>query len=147
MRQARAGSIQSAVQDCYTEVGGIENVSDDLGLAKSTLSYGTEVSEKRPGGLGVNHLDKLARMHKPVAAILADHFARLAGGRFTAYDEPCPETTLSQHLACIVKECSEGELHLIGMMDGGCPHRARKELVEARDAIERAIAHIDRETQ
>ncbi|WP_417257373.1 hypothetical protein [Celeribacter sp.] len=80
MRGVRAGSIQSAVRDAMTAAGGLECTSIDLGVSVATLSYGTSVDEARPGGLGVNYLDRLGRMHCAAALPLAQHFAMLAGG-------------------------------------------------------------------
>lgn len=81
-RTARPGSIQSAVRAAYVAVGGIENAAVDLGLAISTLSYGTELNDTRPGGLGVNYLDRLCRIEPAAGVPLAQHFAHLAGGVF-----------------------------------------------------------------
>jgi len=86
MRGVRAGSIQSAVRATFTAVGGLENASVDLGVSVSTLSYGTSVDEARPGGLGVNYLDRLGRMHRAAALPVAQHFATLAGGFFQPVD-------------------------------------------------------------
>lgn len=82
MRNHRAGSIQAAVIAAYRAVGGLENASHDLGVSISTLSYGTEISEQRPGGLGVNYLDRLGRIESGSAVPIAQHFALLAGGVF-----------------------------------------------------------------
>jgi hypothetical protein len=80
MRRTRTGSIQAAVGRAYRAAGGLEAVARDLSVALSTLSYGTEVREDRPGGLGVNYLDRLGRIEPEAAVPLAEHFARLAGG-------------------------------------------------------------------
>ncbi|MDO6722621.1 hypothetical protein Q4560_05035 [Celeribacter halophilus] len=82
MRGVRAGSIQSAVRDAMKGAGGLECASIDLGISVSTLSYGTSVDEARPGGLGVNYLDRLGRMHRAAALPMAQHFSTLAGGFF-----------------------------------------------------------------
>ncbi|WP_226550831.1 hypothetical protein [Celeribacter naphthalenivorans] len=86
MRGVRAGSVQSAVRAAFSSVGGLENASVDLGVSVSTLSYGTSVDEARPGGLGVNYLDRLGRMHRAAALPLAQHFSTLAGGFFQPVD-------------------------------------------------------------
>lgn len=85
-RAVLPGSIQAAVRAAYHAVGGIEAAGVDLGLSISTLSYGTEVSEQRPGGLGVAYLDRLGRMSAPAAEPLARHFAQLAQGVFCPLD-------------------------------------------------------------
>lgn len=80
MRNNRPGSIQAAIQESYTAAGGLENVSRDVGISITTLSYGTKVDEDRPGGLGINYLDRLCRIEPKAAEALARHFAALAGG-------------------------------------------------------------------
>lgn len=86
MRLARPGSVQSAVRASYAAVGGLESASIDLGIGVSTLSYGTERSEHRPGGIGVNYLDSLGRIEPEAAVPIAEHFAMLAGGVFQPVD-------------------------------------------------------------
>jgi hypothetical protein len=86
MRYTRPGSIQNAVREAYGAVGGLENASIDLGIGVSTLSYGTERSEHRPGGIGVNYLDSLGRIEPRAATPIAQHFAALAGGVFQPVD-------------------------------------------------------------
>ncbi|SEL44165.1 hypothetical protein [Pacificibacter marinus] len=86
MRYTRPGSIQNAVREAYGAVGGLENASIDLGIGVSTLSYGTERSDHRPGGIGVNYLDSLGRIEPSAAAPIAKHFATLAGGVFQPVD-------------------------------------------------------------
>lgn len=82
MRGTRAGSIQNAVSCSFQAIGGLENASVDLGVSIATLSYGTSMDEARPGGLGVNYLDRLGRMERKAALPVAQHFATLAGGFF-----------------------------------------------------------------
>ncbi len=85
-RPVRPGSIQAAVRSAIRAVGGIEAASDDLGVSMATLSYGTETRDDRPGGLGVNYLDRLGRIETAAALPLARHFAHLAGGVFQPVD-------------------------------------------------------------
>lgn len=85
-RATRPGSIQSSVRAAYLAVGGLECASEDLGVSVTTLSYGTEVTDLRPGGLGVNYLDRLGRIEPRAAVPLAQHFAHLAGGVFQPVD-------------------------------------------------------------
>ncbi|WP_138423700.1 hypothetical protein [Maritimibacter alexandrii] len=92
-RRNRPGSIQSAISEAYRSVGGIEAAATDLGLSIATLSYATAQNEDRPGGLGVNHLDRLGRMEPAAAVPLAEHFARLAGGVFRPVDLGPPSET------------------------------------------------------
>ncbi|QOL82799.1 hypothetical protein [Pseudooceanicola spongiae] len=82
MRNVRPASIQSAVQSSMRAGGGLEAVANDLGVGVSTLSHGTELSEQRPGGLGVNYLDRLGRISPKAAVPIAQHFAALGGGVF-----------------------------------------------------------------
>lgn len=82
MRHTRSGSVQDAVAKSYRAAGGVEAVADLLGLANSTVSYGTEVNEHRPGGLGVNYLSRLGRHNPDCAVPVAQFFAALAGGAF-----------------------------------------------------------------
>lgn len=82
MRKARPASIQSAVQSSIRAAGGLEAAANDLGVGVSTLSHGTEIPEQRPGGLGINYVDRLSRIVPEVAVPIAQHFAMLAGGTF-----------------------------------------------------------------
>lgn len=82
MRSHRPASIQSAVARVYRAVGGLECASADIGVSISVLSYGTEVTDHRPGGLGVNYLDRLGRIEPAAAVPIAQHFSALAGGVF-----------------------------------------------------------------
>jgi len=82
MRATKAGSIQEVIQAAYAAAGGLRVVSDAIGISPATLSQATLVNEERPGGLGVNYLDRLCRMSPDSAAEVARHFAALAGGRY-----------------------------------------------------------------
>jgi len=82
MRSVRPGSIQSAVQMAITAAGGLECVSNDIGVSTANLSRATACDEERPGGLGVNHLDRLGRIVPAASISIAQHFAHLAGGEF-----------------------------------------------------------------
>ena len=85
-RRVRPGTIQAAVGAAYKGAGGLEAVAADLGVSLSVLSYGTELREDRPGGLGVNYLDRLGRIDSAAALPIAQHFATLAGGFFQPVD-------------------------------------------------------------
>ncbi|GEM_PF-1937084 len=82
MRSVRPGSIQSAVQMAITAAGGLECVSNDIGVSTANLSRATACDEERPGGLGINHFDRLGRIIPASSVPLAQHFAHLAGGIF-----------------------------------------------------------------
>jgi hypothetical protein len=81
-RNTRPGSIQAAVRQSIKGAGGLECASDDLGVSVSTLSLGSDIDDNRPGGLGVNYLDRLSRIDAKAALPLAQHFSQLAGGVF-----------------------------------------------------------------
>lgn len=140
MRATKAGTVQSAVAETYRAVGGVEEAAELLGIAMSTASYGTEVNEYRPGGLGVNYLDRLGRIKPEFARAMAEHFAVLAGGVFTAHNLASART-VSEHVSALVKEHSEA---VVALNSGACPHQTRRELIEARDACSSAIRDIDR---
>jgi hypothetical protein len=74
------------MQAAYQAAGGLRVVSDAIGISPATLSQATLVNEERPGGLGVNYLDRLGRMAPDAAAEVARHFAALAGGRYQPMD-------------------------------------------------------------
>ena len=83
MRNHPYGTIQDAVQSSYRASGHTnEEIAELLGVRGSTISYGAEMSEARPGGLGVNYLHRLGRMRPEAAVPIAQHFARLGGGVF-----------------------------------------------------------------
>lgn len=103
-RATRPGSIQAAVRQSIRALGGLECASDDLGVSVSVLSYGTEVSDTRPGGLGVNYLDRLGRIDGLAAVPIAQHFAHLAGGVFQPI---CPEGATATNINHITQEFSD----------------------------------------
>lgn len=82
MRGVRPGSIQSAVQAAIRATGGLECASADIGVSVTNLSRASSCEDDRPGGLGINHLDRLGRIVPASAVPLAEHFAHLAGGVF-----------------------------------------------------------------
>ncbi|PHP28019.1 hypothetical protein [Limimaricola cinnabarinus] len=90
MRNNRPDSIQSAIAAAYKANGGLENTASDIGVSTALLSLGTRVDEKRQGGLGVNYLDRLSRMHRPSALPLAQHFCALGGGVFQPLEASGP---------------------------------------------------------
>lgn len=103
-RRTRPGSIQAAVQAAYAACGGLENAATDTGASLSTLSVGTEVNEARPGGIGVNYLDRLGRIDPAAAVPIAEHFAQLAGGVFVPVDLT---GAVSAEFAHVAKEFSD----------------------------------------
>lgn len=108
MRPQRYGTIQNAVCSAVEATGKRhQDVAASLGIRGSTLSYGMEDNEDRPGGLGVNYLHRLA-MDCPAAAVpLAQHFAGLAGGVFQPVDVGDNVTSLVSHCGNVAKENGE----------------------------------------
>jgi len=143
-RATRPGSIQSSVRAAYLAVGGLESASEDLGVSVTTLSYGTEVTDLRPGGLGVNYLDRLGRIEPLSAVPLAQHFAHLAGGVFQPVDV---QGDLAADISLLTREFSDvlakhAEAH---SSDSENPTdytaaEARDQLKELDDVIEVAVS-------
>lgn len=138
MRNNRPGSIQATVAEAYEANGGLRATAQDLGLSAATLSHGAEVNEERPGGLGVNHLDRLGRMCPLSAAVLARHFAELAGGTFAPGRGPAASSLLSQS-GVIAKEAGEAVAALLLAAQGGGPREA-EEAVRQLDDVAEAVA-------
>lgn len=107
MRAVRAGTIQEAVQDAYRAAGKLEEVAGAIGIAPATLSFATQINEDRPGGLGVNYLDRMARMYPAAAAEIAAHFAALAGGVYQPVISTTASIDLGEHAFAVAKEGGE----------------------------------------
>jgi hypothetical protein len=108
MRYTEPGTIQETVSEAYQAAGGVTAVARFLGLSLSTASYGTENSEHRPGGIGVNYLERLGMWKPECAEPVAVHFADLAGGVF----QPMPTGgALSSDLSTLMKEFSDVVAH------------------------------------
>lgn len=148
-RAVRPGSPQAAVRAAYRAVGGIERAANDLGVSLSTLSYGTEQRDDRPGGLGVNHLDRLGRIEAAAAVPVAQHFAQLAGGVFQPVDL---SGVAGADIARLTAEFSDvlrchSEAHSAGSSDpagytlaeAGAQLREIDELVQAALALKAAL--------
>ena len=136
MRAAKPGSIQRCIQEAYRAAGGLECVSDDIGLSAGTLSEHTEKpnGRKKAGGLGVNYVDTLSRMHPEVAVVMAQHFASLAGGRFERF-EPGDVRQAWEHVASLAREVAEAVEKLSD--PNADPNEIQKEL---RDVVDAACA-------
>ncbi|MGR3823837.1 MAG: hypothetical protein ACU0A5_14810 [Salipiger marinus] len=144
MRNTPKETIQSVVERAYEAAGGIQSAAADLGLAQSTLSEHTEIPKgKRAGGLGINYVDTLARINSGSAAVLAEHFAALAGGTFHAIRSDDEPRETWEHVAALVKEAAEGVSALNLLPHGGSRQNARQELVDIVRAAEAAIRDID----
>lgn len=144
MRNHRHGSIQSAVASVFSAVGGLENVSVDLGVSVATLSYGTAMDEARPGGLGVNYLDRLARMHGAAAVPVAEHFAALAGGVFQPVDlkggTAADVHRLTREFSDVLMKHAEAHSGASENPNDYTVKEARAQLVEMDELIEAAVA-------
>ena len=136
MRSVRPGSIQSAVRGSITAAGGLECVSNDLGVSVTTLSRATDLDEERPGGLGVNHLHRLGLIVSISAEPLARHFASLAGGFYHPIDI---KTTSGADMASLTLQFSK---LLAVYADAQADHSALLEDY-ASDSAERALSQID----
>ncbi|KPQ06172.1 MAG: hypothetical protein HLUCCA12_12030 [Rhodobacteraceae bacterium HLUCCA12] len=142
-RATRPGSIQDAVRQAFTAVGGLENAANDLGVSLSVLSYGTELREDRPGGLGVNYLDRLGRIEGGAAEAVARHFAMLAGGVFQPVD---PGGPLAGDVHSLTREFSDvlhlhAEAHSKGSRDPAdyTPQEARAQVREIDELVVAAL--------
>lgn len=134
MRAVKAGSIQEAVQTSYVAAGGIAEVSAMVGVAPSSLSYGTEIREDRPGGIGVNYLDRLGRMDTAAARPIAEHFCALAGGFFQPFD--AEHEDLADHCQTLAKEGGEALAATIRAATSGTLPDCEEALRELDDGIE-----------
>lgn len=82
MRNNRPGSIQSVVHAAIEVGGGFDAVARDLAVSVSSVYRATGEDCDRPGGLGVNYLDRMGRIDRTTAEPVARHFSALAGGFF-----------------------------------------------------------------
>ena len=114
--------------------GGVTDVSAMIGVTASSLSYGTEMREDRPGGLGVNYLDRLGRMSPAAAREIAQHFAALAGGVFqpVAHDDDA----LGEHCQAVAKEGGEATAAAIRASISGSLRDCEAALRETDESIE-----------
>lgn len=140
MRPTKLGSIQDAVAKSYRAAGGVEAVADLLGIANSTASYGIEVNERRPGGLGVNYLARLAKVHPEAAIPLAEFFADHAGGIFQPVADSTSVSSLYAHCGMVAKECGEAQAATIK----AAASADRNDIVDAEREIDEAIAALTR---
>ncbi len=144
-RNSRPGSIQAAVRASLRAVGGLECASDDLGVSVATLSYGTEMSDSRPGGLGVNYLDRLGRIDPLAALPVAQHFAHLAGGVFQPVDlggAATPDITLiTREFSDVLAKHAEAHSSASANPDDYTPSEAAAQLKEL-DGLIAASANL-----
>ena len=143
-RATRPGSVQSAIRVAYQAVGGLECASEDLGVSVTALSYGTEVSDQRPGGLGVNYLDRLGRIEPRAAIPLAQHFAHLAGGVFHPVEV---RGDLAADIGLLTREFSDvlakhAEAHSPGSENPQdyTPREAREQIKELDEVVAVAVS-------
>lgn len=139
MRATKAGTIQEVLQSAYTAGGGLNAVSGAIGVSPATLSQATVVNDERPGGLGLNYLDRLARMSPEAAAPVAHHFAALAGGRYQPVDVGGVDA-FGELCALAAKEGGEAMdamFRLLVARDGRSVEEALREVSEAAQALSR----------
>ena len=139
MRATKAGSIQEVIQASYAAAGGLRAVSDAIGVSPATLSQATLVNEERPGGLGVNYLDRLCRMDAAAAAPVAQHYAALAEGRFVPLGAGGSDA-LAALCAVAAKEFGEAQgamFRLLTAPDGKPASDTLREVSEAAEALAR----------
>lgn len=139
MRRPRYGTIQSAVRGALDATGKRDkDVADFLGVRGSTLSYATEESDDRPGGLGVNYLHRLALAHPAAAVPLAQHFAAMAGGVYQPIDTEGRVVSLFEHVSLCAKENGEA----ISAMVMAAEHASAGNLEAAARETDEAIAQM-----
>lgn len=133
------------MQEVIQASGGIEAAALEAGVSISTLSYGTEQREDRPGGLGVNYLDRLGRIDAAAALPMAQHFATLAGGVFHPVDLSGPSWS---DMAGISKEFADVvTLHAAAHSQGSpdprdyTPEEAAKQIREIDELVTAALRH------
>lgn len=150
MRNNRPGSIQAAVREVYTTFGGLEAVSDSINVSPATLSNGTDI--ERPSGLGVNYLDSICRMEPACAAVIAQHFAALAGGVFQPIDTTGMDASMLAHGVRMVRETGEASAAVMIAMGSSCPKLLDAADEEVEDVMEagaalRAVIRAKREAK
>ncbi|WP_353475537.1 hypothetical protein PVT71_18375 [Salipiger sp. H15] len=141
MRPQRYGTIQNAVCEAVEATGKRhQDVAALLGIRGSTLSYGMEDNEDRPGGLGVNYLHRLA-MDCPAAAIpLAQHFAGLAGGVFRPVEMQGNVTSIFAQCGDVARECGEAQAAIFRAAEKA----SVQSVAEAEREIDEAVAALMR---
>ncbi|MCW1934554.1 hypothetical protein [Pararhodobacter zhoushanensis] len=142
-RPSRPGTIQDAVRRAYVAVGGVENAAADMGLSLSSASYGTELREDRPGGLGVNYLDRLGRVDVAAALPVAQHFATLAGGVFQPIDWSGPIAggvhALTREFSDVLQVHAEAHSSTSGDPADYTPEEARRQIREIDELVGAAL--------
>lgn len=136
MRPQQYGTIQSAVSDAVDATGKKhKDVATFLGIRGSTLSYGMEDNEDRPGGLGVNYLHRLAMDYPAAAVPIAQHFAAMAGGVFQPVDISSNVTSLYEQCGDVAKECGEAQAATIRAAEKACARSDREAVAEIDEAV------------
>lgn len=139
MRNHRVGSITDAVSRAVEAYDGThKEAAEFLGLAAATLSYGMDVSENRPGALGVAYLHRLGQHNPACAEPIAQHFAALAGGVFQPVETSATVRSLYECSGNIAKECGEAAGSLI---NATCSERDG-DYDEAEREIDEGIASL-----
>lgn len=143
MRQPRYGTIQSAVRGALDATGKRDkDVADFLGVRGSTLSYATEESDDRPGGLGVNYLHRLALAYPAAAVPLAQHFAAMAGGVYQPVDTEGRVVSLFEHTSLCAKETGEAIAAMARAAEQASAGNLEAAERETREAIAQMVAYL-----
>ncbi|WP_353474806.1 hypothetical protein PVT71_14650 [Salipiger sp. H15] len=137
MRPQRYGTIQNVVRDAVDATGrSHQDVAGLLGIRGSTLSYGMEDNEDRPGGLGVNYLHRLGLDCPAAAAPVAQHFSALAGGVYRPVDLGANVTSLFVQCGDVARECGEAQAAILLAEVKASVKTDAEALKEIDDAVE-----------
>lgn len=145
MRNAPKGSIQDAVRQCITKVGGLEAASHDINLSPATLSRASGFDEDRPGGLGVNYLHQLGRIDPASVEPIACHFAELAGGVFQPMPDdgksfPCFSDLLKEFSDVVARHATAHSSDSANPEDFTA-QEARDQMAEVRELVQAALSY------
>ena len=139
-RPHRPGSILDALSGAL-DAAGRKAVAADLGISISALSRHCDADEDNGRPMHIGRLDLLCRMSAPAAAVMARHFAALAGGAYV----PPGGATASLHAAVAGASAAAGGLSvaMIEAADPSGPGGADLTADELRDLADRAEAAQD----
>ena len=143
MRRPRYGTIQSAVRAALDATGKRDkDIAQLLGIRGSTLSYATEESDDRPGGLGANYLHSLAIAFPEAAVPLAQHFSAMAGGVYQSVDTEGRVVSLFEHTSLCAKETGEAIAAMARAAEQASVGNLEAAERETREAIAQMVAYI-----
>jgi hypothetical protein len=139
-RALPAGSIHDMLGAAFDTVGR-KAASDALGISPSMLSRHADPCEEVGRPMPTTRLDQMARLFPAAAAVIARHFAALAGGSF----QPQPETMSSPNaaLADLQMRLADASAELLAALDPAGPGGAVMTDAERRRAHARVAPVID----